>query len=145
MSTSNKNDTSKSNDDLFICEVNVMLQNIKTADEEENTSVCANCGKDEVSSNSLKACMACKMVLYCNDACKKKHRYKHNKACREHLSKHTKLIKMPPSAAIATLPAWHGGARGIAKLLIADNPRKGNLVGLPTKKYFNWYKVFSTS
>jgi len=81
----------------------------------------ANCGKGEDSSISLKACTACEKVMYCNAACKKKHRYKHKKACREHLCIHTKLIKMP-SAAIATLPVWHGGARGIAKLLIADNP-----------------------
>ena len=119
MSTSNNNDSaSKSNND-GVCEINDILQNIKT---DNISNACANCDKGEDSSISLKACTACEKVMYCNAACKKKHRYKHKQACREHLSTHTKLIKMS-STAIAILPAHaYGGARGIAKLLIADRP-----------------------
>ena len=49
--------------------------------DESNILMCANCGKGEKCSNDLKACTACKMVKYCNVACKKKHKSKHKKKC----------------------------------------------------------------
>ena len=83
MSSPNKNDTAKSNDD-GVCEVNDMLQNMKTADEEDDidTNICANCGKE--GSDVTNSCNKCKLVMYCNAACKKKHRHKHKKECEEH-------------------------------------------------------------
>ena len=79
MSTSDncKDGASKSSDE-GVCEVNDMLQNMNTSDkEDDNVSACANCGKkgDDVKNT----CNKCKMVIYCNAACKKKHRHKHNR------------------------------------------------------------------
>ena len=80
MSTSNKicNDgASKSNND-GVCEVNSMLQNMTTADIVENNT-CANCGKE--GNDVTNTCNKCKSVMYCNAACKKKHRHKHKNVC----------------------------------------------------------------
>jgi len=102
MSTSDscKDGASKSNDD-GVC---VMLQNLSTVDREVNdTSVCANCGKEGDNINNV--CNKCNMVKYCNAACKKKHRHKHKKECEEHCRKAAedaaklhdeKLFKQPP-------------------------------------------------
>ena len=46
-------------------------------------STCANCGKGEESSGDLKACMACKLVKYCNRNCQIAHRPQHKKACKK--------------------------------------------------------------
>jgi len=78
------------------------IDNIKTNDiEVDNTSsnaadivsednnsgtkapvVCANCGKEGASNT----CNKCKMVKYCNAACKKKHKTKHKKACERRVA-----------------------------------------------------------
>ena len=50
-------------------------------DDDNNVSICANCGKE--GANNI--CNKCKMVKYCNAACKKKHRHKHKKDCEEHV------------------------------------------------------------
>ena len=69
-----------------ICEVNDMLQNLSTVDDEDNdVSICANCGKEGSSNEINNTCNKCKQVKYCNAACKKKHRHKHKKECEEHL------------------------------------------------------------
>ena len=71
--------------------------------DNNNTSVCANCGKEGDDVNNT--CNKCKMVKYCNAACKKKHRHKHKKECEEHVrlaAEHAaklndeKLFKQPP-------------------------------------------------
>ena len=52
----------------------------------ENISLpptCANCGKGEEKSISLKACGGCKMVKYCSRDCQKAHRPQHKKECRK--------------------------------------------------------------
>ena len=49
----------------------------------ETTTTCANCGKGEEESNNLKACVACKMVKYCNRDCQIAHRKQHKKACKK--------------------------------------------------------------
>ena len=61
-------------------------------------NTCANCGKGEESSDSLKACTACKMVNYCNRECQLAHRSQHKKACRKRAAElHDKaLFKEPP-------------------------------------------------
>jgi len=51
--------------------------------DDNNVSVCANCGKKGLSEN-MNTCNKCKTVIYCNAACKKKHKHKHNKQCEEH-------------------------------------------------------------
>ena len=50
-------------------------------------STCANCGKEGANNT----CNKCKLVKYCNAACKKRHRHKHRKACEEHLKRVAKL------------------------------------------------------
>jgi len=50
-----------------------------------DTSVCANCGK-EGNGSDMNTCNKCKMVKYCNAACKKKHRKKHKKACEKRVA-----------------------------------------------------------
>jgi len=90
------NSASKSNDD--VCEINDKLQNKKTADVEDNVSiVCANCGKGEDGTHSLKACTACKMVKYCNRECQIAHRPQHKKACKKRAAElhDEKLFKLP--------------------------------------------------
>ena len=57
--------------------------------------ICANCGKE---GSNLNTCNKCKLVKYCNAACKKKHRLKHKKKCdRRVAEKHDEaLFKQPP-------------------------------------------------
>ena len=104
MSTSNKNDTSNDNG---VCEVNDnMLQNMKTTDINDSSDIsntCANCGKE--GSDVTNTCNKCQSVMYCNAACKKKHRHKHKKDCEEYQRlaaeraaelHDEKLFKQPP-------------------------------------------------
>ena len=50
------------------------------------TITCANCGKGEEYIGDLKACMACKMVKYCNRDCQIAHRPRHKRACKKRAS-----------------------------------------------------------
>ena len=62
-----------------------LLNNMSISDDTgviSSTSTCANCGKKGSDINNT--CNKCKMVMYCNAACKKKHRHKHKKQCEEH-------------------------------------------------------------
>jgi len=69
-----------------------------TSETENNTSICANCGKGEEAGIDLKACVACKMVKYCNRECQMAHRSQHKKACRKKARElhDEKLFKQPP-------------------------------------------------
>ena len=96
-----KDGASKSNDD--VCEMNDQLRQLSTTDNEDSISICANCGKEGDINN---ICNKCKMVKYCNAACKKKHRHKHKKQCEEHVRlaaeraaelHDIELFKEPPS------------------------------------------------
>ena len=60
------------------------------------TAVCANCGKE--GSDVTNTCNKFKAVMYCNAACKKKHRSKHKKACERRVAEmhDEKLFKQPP-------------------------------------------------
>ena len=51
----------------------------------DDALTCANCGK-EGSSDDMNICNKCKLVRYCNAACKKKHRSKHKKACERRVA-----------------------------------------------------------
>ena len=61
-------------------------------------NICANCGKGEESTGSLKACTACKMVKYCNRECQIAHRPQHKKACKRRAAElhEEALFKTPP-------------------------------------------------
>ena len=92
-----KDGASKSNDD-GVCELEEKLQNIMV-DTDVVVSVCANCGKEGDNINNI--CNKCKMVMYCNAACKKKHEKKHKKDCEEHRRRAAELhdielFKQPP-------------------------------------------------
>ena len=60
-------------------------------------ATCAACGK-EGSKESMNICNKCKMVHYCNFACKKKHKSKHKKKCEKHAAKlhEEALFQEPP-------------------------------------------------
>jgi len=51
----------------------------------KDMTTCANCGK-QGNSDDMNTCNKCKMVKYCNAACKKKHRTKHKKACERRVA-----------------------------------------------------------
>jgi len=79
-----------------------MLHNMSTTDDNNNNNIdnevldiCANCGKE---GTNLNICNRCKMVKYCNAACKKKHRSKHKKKCDRRVAElHDEaLFKQPP-------------------------------------------------
>ena len=61
-----------------------------------DTNTCANCGKE--GSDVTNTCNKCKSVMYCNAACKKKHRHKHKKECERRVAElhDEKLFKQPP-------------------------------------------------
>jgi TPR repeat protein len=66
--------------------------------EMTTTSCCAECGKEEGEGLvSLKACMSCRLVKYCNTKCQKKH-WTHKKKCKRRAAEiHDKaLFKNPP-------------------------------------------------
>jgi len=64
---------------------------------QKDMTACANCGK-EGNSSDMNTCNKCKMVKYCNAACKKKHRSKHKKACERKVAElhDEKLFKDHP-------------------------------------------------
>ncbi len=96
MSTSEVGGTSKSNYD-GVCEVIGKLDNMSITIAND-VSVCANCGKGEEGSASLKACTACKLVKYCNRECQIAHRPQHKKECKKRAAElHDEvLFKQPP-------------------------------------------------
>ena len=73
-------------------------------EEPNEVQICANCGKE--GTDVTNTCNKCKSVMYCNAVCKKKHRHKHKKDCKEHLLRASereeaelhdeKLFKQPP-------------------------------------------------
>jgi len=84
------------------CEQNIdapceMLHDMSISDASSNSiSTCANCGKE--GSDVTNTCNKCKSVMYCNAACKKKHRSKHKKQCDRRVAElHDEvLFKQPP-------------------------------------------------
>ena len=82
-------------EDLIISEM-LSKQNIGDLSNNENdVSVCANCGTE---GSNLNICNKCKEATYCNAACKKKHRSKHKKQCERRVAElHDEaLFKDPP-------------------------------------------------
>ena len=78
----------------YIREQNINNNNIMSS--ETASSICANCGKE--GSDVTNRCNKCKSVMYCNAACKKKHRKKHKKECERRVAElhDEKLFKQPP-------------------------------------------------
>ena len=56
-----------------------LVEAVKNARKEEQQ--CANCGKGEEESATLKLCNGCKMVKYCSRECQKAHRAQHKTEC----------------------------------------------------------------
>ena len=71
-----------------------------TETDNKNTAtilLCANCGKE--GGDSMNACNKCDLVVYCNAACKKKHRSRHKKKCEKRAAElfdEELFIKEPP-------------------------------------------------
>ena len=63
------------------------------------TSCCAECGEEEGGVVSLKACMSCMLVKYCNANCQRNHWTKHKKACKRRAAElhDESLFKDPPA------------------------------------------------
>ena len=61
------------------------------------TILCAKCGK-EGGEDTMNTCNKCDLVVYCNAACKKKHRSQHKKNCEKRAAElyDEKLFKEPP-------------------------------------------------
>ena len=75
------------------------LIKISSADDKKKNMSCANCGKTEEDGNTtLKACVACKMVKYCNRECQIQHRSHHKEECKKRAAElhDEKLFKQPP-------------------------------------------------
>ena len=86
-----------------------------TDDDNDNSMSCANCGKE---GNNLNICNRCKLVKYCNAACKKKHRSKHKKKCDRRVAElHDEaLFKQPPQKEDCPIcfmrkPTLHSGSK----------------------------------
>ena len=116
MSTTDVNDDDQHGGDMISskkectsCEQNNIdniTEGIDSIAIQGNMSTCGNCGK-EGNSCDMNTCNKCKMVKYCNAACKKKHRHKHKKDCEDHLRlaaeraaelHDEELFKQPPPA-----------------------------------------------
>ena len=89
-----------------------------TAGKDDNdVSVCANCGKGEEESDKLKACTACKMVKYCNRECQIAHRPQHKKECKRRAAEmhDEKLFEQPQyedcPICFLRLPEFQSGSR----------------------------------
>ena len=72
------------------------MSNTSSSETKSTSAVCANCGKE--GSDVTNTCNKCKSVMYCNAACKKKHRHKHKKACERRVAElhDEKLFKQTP-------------------------------------------------
>ena len=70
-------------------------QQIDDLSNNDDVSVCANCGRE---GSNLNICNKCKEATYCNAACKKKHRSKHKKQCEMRVAElhDVTLFKEPP-------------------------------------------------
>ena len=84
-----------SNEEDLISNMLSQQQNEDLSNNENDVSVCANCGKE---GSNLNICNKCKEAKYCNAACKKKHRSKHKKQCERRVAElhDIALFKEPP-------------------------------------------------
>ena len=87
------------------------IENDEEGDNTDSITTCAACDK-EGDKDSMNICNKCKMVHYCNVACKKKHKSKHKKKCDRRVAElHDEdLFKEPPppdDCPICMLPLPH--------------------------------------
>lgn len=73
------------------------MSTVDDNNKDDIPNICANCGKCEDSTKSLKACAACKMVKYCNRECQIDHRSQHKKTCKKRAAElhDEQLFKQP--------------------------------------------------
>ena len=74
------------------------MTSINNADNTNTNNItCAACG-NKGEKDSMNICNKCKMIHYCNAACKKKHKSKHKKKCDRRVAElhDERLIKEPP-------------------------------------------------
>ena len=76
MAASNEED-----DDIISKEITHQIEDLSI--NNDKTAVCANCGKEGI---HLNKCNKCKAAVYCNAACKKKHRSKHKEDCERRVA-----------------------------------------------------------
>jgi len=82
----------------------------------DSISTCANCGKE--GSDVKNTCNKCKLVKYCNAACKKKHRHKHKKECERYVAE----LHEPLEASISnTDDDVNGIVEGFDMVCISDD------------------------
>ena len=88
------------------------------SNDNNDNNMCANCGKGEEESISLKKCGACKMVKYCSAACQKAHRPQHKRECKKRAAEifDETLFRQPPPnedcpICFLTLPSLETGIR----------------------------------
>ena len=91
-STDNANTDNKGGD------ITTTTASNEKAENTNNITTCANCGRGEESAGGLKACTACNMVKYCNRKCQIAHRPQHKKSCKKRSAElyDEKLFKEPP-------------------------------------------------
>jgi len=96
MSDDSKKDTDKKCTSYEQNTMNNITEDLNSMAIRNDTSVCGNCGKEGSDVNNI--CNKCKQVMYCNAACKKKHRHKHKKACERRVAEmhDEKLFQEPP-------------------------------------------------
>ena len=86
------------NEECTSCEqIDKITEGIENVAVHDDVPKCASCGK-KGNDSDMNTCNKCKMVKYCNAACKKKHRKKHKKACERRVAElhDEKLFKVPP-------------------------------------------------
>ena len=65
------------------------MSNTSTSENSLSSNTCAHCGKE--GSEVTNTCNKCKSVMYCNAACKKRHRHLHKKVCEEYAQRAAEL------------------------------------------------------
>ena len=72
--------------------------NNKMSTDDNDNNICANCGKGEEDSISLKKCGACMSIRYCSATCQKAHRPQHKRECKKRAAElhDESLFKQPP-------------------------------------------------
>ena len=129
--------------------LHITCTKIMCTKEVEEVDACANCGKGGEEA-SMNACNKCDLVVYCNAACKKKHRSKHKKKCERRVAElyDERLFKQPPlkkdcPICMLPLPSMNTGSKyysccgktvcsGCIHAPIYDN--LGNIIGTGEKQ-----------
>ena len=91
-STDNANTDNKGGD------ITTTTASNEKAENTNNITTCANCGKGEEESVHLKNCNGCFLLKYCNRDCQIAHRPQHKKACKKRAAElyEERLFKDPP-------------------------------------------------